>query len=361
MKKIISKILLFYFILFILIPYPVFANNISTEFVIISNNKIFDINKYIVYKDKHFSSINNNAKFIDKNKFFIYLNGFKLYFEIFNGKNPFAVMAISNAKSELKNNQLTINKYSQNNTNYYYLNLYLKNKIIITNGKKISLENSQYVRIVNKNNPLSAKFIPKSLVYLKGKVNAEVTNSMRLEKNAALQLGKMIKDANKTGLNGFVIRSAYRSYNDQSSIYTSYLNKFKKIYPNDYVSVTARYVQKPGMSEHQSGLSIDISSKSRNDYSSFEETKHYKWLKQNSWKYGFIIRYPKDKTKITGISFEPWHLRYVGEPLAELLYKNNWTLEEFTNYITKNKFMIFKTYQGKYYFFTRNGYQILNK
>lgn len=361
MQKLLYKILLFYFIIFILIPYPIFANNNSTEFTILVNNKILDLNEYVVYKDGHFSSRSTKIKPVGKNKFLINSNGLSFYIEIIKDKNPIAILSVSDAKCELKNNQLSINKTTLNKTDYFYLLLKENNKIMITKVKKMLLDNSQYMKIVNKNNTLSLKFIPKDLVYLKGKVNAEVTNSMRLEKNAAVQLGIMIKDANKKEINDFVIRSAYRSYNDQRSIYTSYLNKFKKGYPHDYISVTTRYVQKPGMSEHQTGLAIDISSKSRNNYSSFEQTTHYKWLKQNSWKYGFIIRYPKDKTKITGISFEPWHLRYVGRPLAELLYKNNWTLEEFTNYVTKNKFMIFKTYQGKYYLFTRNGYQILNK
>ena len=360
MRKVFSKILLFHFLLFILIPHPVFANNIPPKFIVIVNNKVFDVNEYIVYKDSLFISKNTSAKSIDKNKFIIYFDGFKFYIELINDKNPFAILSVSNAKCELKNNQLVINKSSLNKTDYFYLTLYFKNKIMLTNGKKIVLSNSQYMKIVNKDNPLSPKFVPKNLAYLKGTVNAEITNNMRLDKNAAMQLGIMIKDANKKGISGFVIKSAYRSYNDQSNIYVSYLNRFRKVY-HDYKTITAKYVQKPGMSEHQTGLAIDISSKSRNDYSSFEQTSHYKWLKQNSWKYGFIIRYPKDKTKITGISFEPWHLRYVGNPFSELLYKNNWTLEEFANHIAKNKFIIFKTYQGKHYLITSNGYQVLNK
>ncbi|KRQ86389.1 D-alanyl-D-alanine carboxypeptidase [Caloramator mitchellensis] len=359
MRRLFFKILLFYLLLFILIKIPVFANEVSKKFIVKVNNKIIDVNNYIVYKDGRFVAKNTSTKAISNNKFLINFDGINFYIELINDKEPFAILSVSNAICEIKHNQLIINKSSLNKTDYFYLNISLKNKIIIINSKKIILDNSQYMKIVNKNNPLASNFIPKDLVYLKGKINAEVTNSMRLKRNAAMQLGSMIKEANRNGVRDFVIRSAYRSYNDQTNIYTSYLNRFKKIYPNDYRIITAKYVQKPGMSEHQTGLAIDISSKSRNNYSSFEQTNHYKWLKQNSWKYGFIIRYPKDKTKITGISFEPWHLRYVGEPFAELLYRNNWALEEFTNHISKEKFIVFKSYQGIYYLITDNKYKLL--
>jgi hypothetical protein len=87
----------------------------------------------------------------------------------------------------------------------------------------------------------------------------------------------------------------------------------------------------PGSSEHQTGLSIDVSSDSVGCAleESFGATADGKWLAKNCHKYGFIIRYPKNKTKITGYSYEPWHIRYVGRKLATYLYKNDLTLEEY--------------------------------
>lgn len=101
----------------------------------------------------------------------------------------------------------------------------------------------------------------------------------------------------------------------------SYLEAFR---------ASAQAVTIPGSSEHQIGLALDIVSDS---YTLLEEgfadTDAGKWLADNSYRYGFILRYPKGKEDITGIEFEPWHFRYVGEPAATYIYQHNLTLEEF--------------------------------
>ena len=85
---------------------------------------------------------------------------------------------------------------------------------------------------------------------------------------------------------------------------------------------------KPGHSEHQTGLAVDVEG-SNNDYDKFESSIEFNWMINNSYKYGFILRYPKGKENITGFKYEPWHYRYVGIELAKYLYKNNLTLEEY--------------------------------
>lgn len=116
------------------------------------------------------------------------------------------------------------------------------------------------------------------------------------------------------------IISGFRSYERQKELYESYL----KIDSKDMVDT---YSAKPGHSEHQSGLAIDINIAD----DSFIKTKEAKWLNKNAYKYGFILRYPKGKSNITGYKYEPWHYRYVGLCLAKKLYnKGNWiTLEEY--------------------------------
>ena len=110
------------------------------------------------------------------------------------------------------------------------------------------------------------------------------------------------------------IFSSYRSYEYQESIYNKEENS---------------YVAAPGTSEHQTGLAIDISTKKTGLTSHFDNTPECIWLTNNAHKYGFIKRYPKEKEHITGYPYESWHYRYVGIEIAEIIYNNNITLEEY--------------------------------
>ncbi len=125
--------------------------------------------------------------------------------------------------------------------------------------------------------------------------------------------------ATTDGINIYII-SGYRSYYDQQYLYNNYVSRDGKI-------AADRYSARPGHSEHQTGLAFDLNSV---DFS-FENTIEAKWINNNCYKYGFILRYPKGKESITGYMYEPWHLRYVGVDLAKKLYNNgNWiTLEEY--------------------------------
>ncbi|MBQ2766381.1 MAG: M15 family metallopeptidase, partial [Clostridia bacterium] len=88
-----------------------------------------------------------------------------------------------------------------------------------------------------------------------------------------------------------------------------------------------------GSSEHQTGLCVDMHNLPAAS-KDFANEDAYKWLKENCWKFGFILRYPEDKTEITGISFEPWHYRYVGRYHAQRIYQMNMCLEEYIAYIS---------------------------
>ena len=88
------------------------------------------------------------------------------------------------------------------------------------------------------------------------------------------------------------------------------------------------YSARPGYSEHQTGLVIDIDNYN-DDYENFDKTKEFEWMNNNSYKYGFILRYPKGKTDITGYDYESWHYRYVGKEIAKYIYENNITFDEY--------------------------------
>ncbi len=112
-----------------------------------------------------------------------------------------------------------------------------------------------------------------------------------------------------------IIYSAYRTYEKQEYIYNNRVDK----------SLTAR----PGHSEHQTGLTLDIATIESGLTNHFEYTKSFNFLQDNAHLYGFILRYPKDKNYITGYAYEPWHYRYVGLTHAKAIKENNLTLEEY--------------------------------
>ena len=123
--------------------------------------------------------------------------------------------------------------------------------------------------------------------------------------------------AQKEGLSIYV-GSGYRSYSQQSSIYSRYCSK-------DGQRLADTYSARPGHSEHQTGLAIDLNTIS----SSFANTKEGKWVEQNCWKYGFILRYPSNGQTSTGYQYEPWHIRYVGRRVAEKIHNSGKCLEDF--------------------------------
>ena len=128
-----------------------------------------------------------------------------------------------------------------------------------------------------------------------------------MRKDAADALENMYKDAQKQGLH-LVINSAYRSYEEQKKIYDEYFRIYDSVTASKLVAI-------PGCSEHQLGLSVDLTSQNVLDgtYSLFGNTPEYQWVINHTHEYGFILRYPKDKTNITGTANEPWHFRYVGK------------------------------------------------
>ena len=140
-----------------------------------------------------------------------------------------------------------------------------------------------------------------------------------LTTNTTNAFNSMKKDASKEGLNLY-ISSGYRSYYTQKTLYNNYVAR-------DGVANADTYSARAGHSEHQTGLAFDLNTIDE----SFANTKEGKWVSDNCYKYGLILRYPKGKDNITGYMYESWHLRYVGVELATKLYNNgNWiTLEEY--------------------------------
>lgn len=185
--------------------------------------------------------------------------------------------------------------------------------------------NNDYLGIlVNKTHPLPEDYEPADLV----PVNipfAHVGNDSRnyMRRPAAEALETMFRDAEAAGLHPIGV-SGYRSYERQKNIYTSNVAVKGEMY-------TSLYSAKPGQSEHQTGLAMDISSPSVQSAltTDVENTPEGRWLRENAAAYGFILRYPAGKEHITGYAYEPWHFRYVGKNLAAYLKKEGLALEEY--------------------------------
>lgn len=163
-------------------------------------------------------------------------------------------------------------------------------------------------------------YVPNDLVTMDVPHRADPT----LRKNAAATYVQMYNDAKAQGIN-LVVQSAYRSYATQVGVYNGWVAK---------LGVEAADLQsaRPGFSEHQTGLSVDIAAANRvcTINECFADTPEGRWLTDNAWRYGWVLRYPKGLTPITGYKYEPWHWRYVGRGLSKELHKTpNLTLEEF--------------------------------
>ena len=185
--------------------------------------------------------------------------------------------------------------------------------------------NNDYLGIlVNKSHPLTEDFVPSDLTPVNipfAYIGDDLRYYMRVP--AARALEAMFHDAKAAGLNLTGI-SGYRSYKRQKNIYEHNLAGKGEAH-------TSLYSASPGTSEHQTGLAMDISTPSIRLAltTDFENTREGAWLRENAPAYGFILRYPAGKENITGYAYEPWHFRYVGQPLALYLKKEGLTLEEY--------------------------------
>ena len=187
----------------------------------------------------------------------------------------------------------------------------------------LNTDTSTYTLLVNKEYPLSSKYIPYMVepnveIYHKG-----INERRYLQPIAAAALEELFAAAEVDGLH-LVMRCGFRSYRLQKSIYAWNLE-------TDGYYEASRYHALPGTSEHQTGLAIDLCCEAtgyNNDFSILK-TKEYAWLLENAHLYGWTLRYPENKTHITGYNFEPWHFRYVGVELATYLKEQDLVLEEY--------------------------------
>ncbi len=192
-----------------------------------------------------------------------------------------------------------------------------------------------YMILVNADHGVKEDYEPEEIVTIRG---------MNMEKVSAEHMNKMLVAAEMAGYDDLNIYSAYRSYAKQSANFQNKIAQYKaKGYSeSEAETLAAKIVNPPGKSEHQTGMAADICTEEMiNHYGSlpeeFSETDTYKWLYEHCREYGFILRYPEDKEDITGITFEPWHYRYVGKENAEIIMSQKICLEEYIENLEKEK------------------------
>lgn len=186
--------------------------------------------------------------------------------------------------------------------------------------------------LVSKTSSIPTDYVPSPISVPDVTVNSAKTdaeNSVRTDITAPV---KALFDAAATAGNQLMIGSGYRSADLQAYYFNSLASSVGD-------SAANQSVARPGQSEHQLGLAIDISLASRECYldTCFADTAAGNWLAANSYKYGFILRYPSDKVAITGYQYEPWHFRYVGIDLATALNDSGLTLDEAWGYLVNGK------------------------
>jgi zinc D-Ala-D-Ala carboxypeptidase len=202
------------------------------------------------------------------------------------------------------------------------------NEIKEVGGKNVIQNTTNTLALVNKKYYLPESYVPEDLVRpnVSFSFGEEALEKSLMRKEAADALTKMFTEAKNAGIELYAV-SGYRSYNRQQILFEAETNRVG-------IEKAMQVVAIPGASEHQSGLAMDITSRSINFSldESYADTIEGKWLAENAHLYGFILRYPKGKESITNYIYEPWHFRYVGVKPAKVIYEQKWTLEEyFTN------------------------------
>ena len=215
-----------------------------------------------------------------------------------------------------KNNNLTDEQIIKN----VNMNLDLKqyeDKIKAKNLNKTNI-------LVNKYYYLEEDYVPNNLKAIKKQY---ALDGMKLVEEACNAFENMAKAAEKEKLT-IVAMSAYRSYSYQVSLYNRYVK-------SDGKEAADTYSGRPGQSEHQTGLAVDVYNQ-KETYTNFEKTKEFTWMQNHASEYGFILRFPKNKENETGYIYESWHYRYVGVEIAKYIKEHNISYEEYYATIIKD-------------------------
>lgn len=303
--------------------------NIIILFIVLIIGSIFGINKYNEYKYKQTNeykltqvgySLEESKLIIDK------LNNDNENYFVNNEKNSYVIDLIKE-KYFLEKNLYEYLEYKSDNEKKNYSDVvaivnvranhdWYDNKII----KKTDLSVGNLM-LVNKFYSLDETYEPKEITNINLSYSYSGNKVSKETNDAYIKMAQAAKDDGIT----LLANSTYRTYKRQDEIY-------KDFYYSKGISYADSYAARPGHSEHQSGLALDIFTSGTSTTSNFEESDAYKWLITNAHKFGFILRYPKGKEYLTGYNYESWHYRYLGVETATKVYEEDITFDEYYAY-----------------------------
>ena len=187
-----------------------------------------------------------------------------------------------------------------------------------------------FLILVNADHPLTAGDVPRDLTDVIYTSSARSTQQLREFPAKALEA--LFKEMHHYGYYSMAVYAGYRSYDYQAGIFEQYVQNELASNPalsrEEAEALVLAYSTRPGTSEYQTGLAVDMDTMG-SFTTDFAWTTEYYWLQENAWKFGFVLRFPSDKTEITNNSFEPWHYRYVGRYHAKIMHDNGLCLEEY--------------------------------
>ena len=197
----------------------------------------------------------------------------------------------------------------------------------------ISTSDQAYLKLANKQSPLETDYAPASLSTIPSALTL-YGKEVQMESTAALAAEALVRELRACGYEDIAITSGYRSYAYQQILFNTYLGNEMAAHPDwtqaQCEAMVLTYSARPGESEHQTGLCMDLISLTHVELDeSFAQNPAFEWLSANAHAFGFILRYPSDKSDVTGYSYEPWHYRFVGVKAATAIYEKGITLEEY--------------------------------
>lgn len=289
---------------------------VSNEFNTFLNNN-YDKENFDIYKLDRYISYQVNTKDVDE---VIYLVNSDI--DLLNIKYDNRLIKFLKAKYYKKDN---LNRYLKYDSKYEVDEIIKRVNSNIDYSFYKDTVNTDLSKgnlmIVNKHYYLGG-YIPEDLKSIPSKYGNGQITSETLD-----HFIMMSDDMNKEGL-FLTVKSSYRSFNTQKSLYNRYKSENGLTWADNWSA-------RPGYSEHQTGLALDLGTKTSSSLGGFKNTKEYIWVKDNCHKYGFILRYESGQEYITGYNFESWHYRYVGIEVATKIKELGITFEEYYEYFVK--------------------------